>query len=773
MPWRRRSWWVAVAAVLYVGVAALRAAPGASSSWAAVVLGLAVLSLGWRLAAPPVRGPDRIDPLARSAARVVATATAVALVAELGPEAPSFMAAPMLGLAMASVASLVALGRVASLGGIAARPTRGRQLDAAALAAVPWTVALGLAVARTVAPARTAALEQAAIDLALVAAALGSLGIAFVASLVLYAARRFELGVAERAAASLWLSVLCLAIGLSAALMSVARPETIVPLSALTGAVCVTAAAISQQPARVSRALRTAVALTVLCAPLAAVAVVVVYKVPTRAGLVLFAVTIAASLTGLLARPVAEQLAPERGRWLQALRRALRAAKAPEPRQVLAGVLVAIRDGMPRSAAPAKLLRLASEDAVYVDRAGYLHTEPAELPERLVALAEQEPERVLSVEALRYVEVTRPEVRPLVEWMDVRGAGAVALVLDEEVCVGLLQWPSARRRSPLASEEAEAMRRLADHLGAAIGADAQLARSRARELAAEQEVAAARAGVDSLQATADRESGRRRALAEAKARPVRVACYSPAAQTALAELERLARSGRPVALLAPRGIDAVSWAAAFHLASARADGVLHVVDAAAEVATGEAEQASLERWQDPARSPLALARCGTLLVLNAHALPQGIQRYLGHGLREEQTGLVVALVSAATELGAAGDLEQSLVERLGDRALGLPPLAERAEDLRALAMHHLYRLGMRLRGRPYGLSLQGQALLNEYPWPGNDAELEAVLVQAVLASETPVVDRSSLAGLLPPPHGPSSASSPSPDRPADPERAAG
>jgi hypothetical protein len=596
MFWRLRSLWGAAAVVLYVGAAAVRAQADVPRPWVGLAVGLGALLGGWRLCQPPVRGADRIDPVARSAARVVVTALAAVLVAILAPPSPSFLVARNLGTGVAAVASLVALVRVGSLGGIAARPTRGRQLDAAVAASLLWLAAVGLALGRALAPTQTGLLAPVAVDYATVAAALGSIGIGLVATLRLYAQRRFELGVAERAAAALWLGVLCLALGVFATLMSVASPEAVIPIAALGAAACVTAASISQRPALVSRALRSAASVTMLCAPVVCLAVVAAYKVPTAAGLVLFVTTIAAATLGLLSPRLAALLAPERGRWLQTLDQALSAAQRPEPAQALVAVLVAIRDGLPRDAEQATLYRLASQDRAWVDRAGYQHTERAEIPERLVALAEQEPERVLSVEALRYVQVRRPEARSLVEWMDTRGAGVAVLVLDEQLCVGVLLWPSAGRSSPLSFEEVTALRALGDHLGAAIGAASQLARSRARELEAEQAMAAAQGEAATLRAVIDRDARRWRAHAEQLGRPARIACYSPAAQATRINAERFGAGGLPLAL-----VDALSWAAVVHLASPHGMGPLVVVDAAFEPAEAEPVERALSAGAGPGR----------------------------------------------------------------------------------------------------------------------------------------------------------------------------
>ena len=61
-----------------------------------------------------------------------------------------------------------------------------------------------------------------------------------------------------------------------------------------------------------------------------------------------------------------------------------------------------------------------------------------------------------------------------------------------------------------------------------------------------------------------------------------------------------------------------------------------------------------------------------------------------------------------------------------------------------MALHKLSRFGLRLRGEPMGLSMSAQALLNEHTWPGNEAELDAVLLRAALATAGAVVDREQL-----------------------------
>lgn len=735
--WRSRGWWAATAVVLYIAAAALRADPRSPIAWLALGLGPLSLTIGWRLTAVPSRGIDTVAVEARRASRVVVAGTALALVAALLPSEASFIAAQRLGIALACVASLVALGRVTSLGGIAARRVRS---DAPAYAVgLLWLAALALAFGRAIFEGERPILAQLNVDYACVAASLGSLSIAMVAAYRLYAQRRFELGVSERAAAALWLTVLASSVAVLASLMSVADPARATPLTALTAAVLITVAAMTQTPTGISRLLRAAASVVLLCAPVVSIAVVVAYKWPTHAGLILFVVASLAGLLGLFSPKLAARLAPERGLWLEVLERATVASKQPDPRQAVIAVLSTIRDGMglvglseEEGIAPhanqAALYRLASSDRVTVDRAGYMHVAKVDIPMKLVDLASQEPEQVLSTESLRYVQVTRPEVRELVAWLDARRAGMVALVLDEDVCVGMLLWPAAGRSAPLSYEEVRAARQLADHLGAVTGAAAQLARSRERELAAEQAVAEIEQRVAELRAVIARQTSRQRALSEMFARPARATSYSPAAQAALVAVERMGQLNMPFSLAAPAGIDPVCWAAVAHLASPRADGTLIIVDAASS------EEQPIGRWQDASTSPLEVARDGTLVLIDPTALPVETQRYLA-AARADDCGLVLVHPSSASP-EALGEHLAALVE---DRLIVLPTLAERAEDLRALALHKLSRIGLRLRGRPYGISLQAQALLNEHDWPGNDAELEAALLRAALSTRGDVV----------------------------------
>ncbi|WP_437839698.1 hypothetical protein [Sorangium sp. So ce1153] len=781
---RRRSFWIAAAAVAYTAFAALRAAGGHGPAWLAL-LGLpALLGLGFRWVERPPRGEDRIEPAARSAAAVCLTGAAMLAAARSGPTGLALIALGNLGAAMAAMAALVGLARVAGLGGLLEAPPSTRRLDAAAFASLFWTVAVALPAVSAVAPARAADLDPLFVHYATSAASLGSLTVMLVALARVRIARRLELGVADRVEAALLLSATALAVGLAAAFVGVASPEAILPVTSAVAAVCVAFCTVAADAAQVSRALRLTLALATLATPPALLAVYAVHEAPrgdlglrgapqSSIGVAVFSACAICALAGLLSPALARRFAPEGARWLGAFDAATRAAMNPEPEAALETALSALREASDAGAAghaPPALYLLSPPERVTVDRAGYAHTEPAQVPARLIELAQVEPERVLRVEAAEAVQVRRPEVRPLLAWLAERDVGVVALVNDAEGPIGALAIPRGRRASPMTLEEVSGLRAVADRLGAVIAVSAMLSGSRGREVAARREVEERAREVSRLERALAQSAGRFRAIAGLLARPARAAAYSPAARAAIEQLERLGATGAAVTLLTAPGIDAVAWGAVVHLSSARSEGPLAIVDGAAPAPEafaqafaqarggasgrdGEAPAAgsdetprALALWRDPDSSPIEAARGGTLLVLDAQALSAEVQSYLGAALPDD-VGLVVAVPQTVDALVATGQMSERLADRLGDRAVALPSLASRAEDLRALALDHLARIGVRLRGRPFGLDLRALQAVLDHPWPGNDAEMGAVLLRAALVAEGDVIGEKELSAI--------------------------
>ncbi len=747
MVWRTRSFWLAAGAVAYVAFASLQAAwvgvipkrsPFAGSAGLALAALIALpllLAVGWLVTAPPTRGEDRIEGTARSAARAAMGGAAVLLAARTGPVSAGFTAMANVGAATASMASLVGLSRIASLGGLVTPPPSARKLEAAALGSLLWTVAVALPAARVLAPERVADLDPILIDYATVTASLGSLGLGIASALRVRATRRLELGVAERATAAVLLAITALLIGVLAAVVEVAPPERILPVVTTLAAGAIAASAVTQEATALARALRTTLALSIFAAPPALLAAYLTHAAPTRAGAAVLAACAVCAMAGLAAPTLARRLAPDGSRWLDALDAAGRAALRPDPDEALESALMALRGapgGGGASGAAAALYRIDPAEVVTVDRAGYVHTDPAVLPRGLVELAASEPERILRTSAARASEVRRADLRPLVAWLEEKGIAAVAEVRDETSAVGLLAMPKADRRGTMTLEEARSLRAVADRLGAVISASTALSRSRQRELAARVEMDRLTAETTRINAVIERDEGRLIALAKMLERPARLAAYSPAARAAIDQIERLASAGRPVALLSAPGVEGVAWAALAHLASPKRRGPLTVLDGPSRV------EHDLARWRDPEASPLSAAHGGSLVILDAHALPLDVQSFLGAALTAD-VGIIVTLPSTVDTLVATGQMSERLADRLGDRAVALPTLADRAEDIRALSLEHLGRIGVRLQSRPLGLDSHALAALLEHTWPGNEAELQATLLRASLITEGEVI----------------------------------
>jgi DNA-binding NtrC family response regulator len=86
------------------------------------------------------------------------------------------------------------------------------------------------------------------------------------------------------------------------------------------------------------------------------------------------------------------------------------------------------------------------------------------------------------------------------------------------------------------------------------------------------------------------------------------------------------------------------------------------------------------------------------------------------------------------EVGRA-QFREDLYYRVNVVQLKLPRLADRKEDVAALAYHFLNRYSQRLGGTVQRVSREAMALLTSYGWPGNVRQLENVMERAVILAE--------------------------------------
>ena len=739
--WRSRSYFATLVGLGYVVFAALRSREGASGPWFALVILSIVLALVWAKSTPPLRGIDPIDSTVRSASRATAAGIALLIASWTGEAGnPVLLAAANAGTAIATVATLVSLARIAPGVGMLQPPPATWRMDAVWLASLFWGIATAMPLAVTLVPERTTMVDPLSMNYATLAASSGALGLIIAAAARVRTLRRLELGVADRAAAALALSVVTVAIAIPASLLRVAPPDRVMCAAAVVATICVQLACISREPTGVARTMRTAMAIVLLGAPVALAGVALSLRAPQSTGLLMLVVGGASVLVGIAAPLLARPLGPARSRWLDAISRANEAALHPDPDLALRDALSTVRSLLPGESASPVVFQVSPAEMLSIDRAGYVHSQEADAPEHLYEVAEGEPERTVRTEVLRSLEVRRTDLRPLVQWLDARGLLSVTLVRDEDGPVGLLGIPRAKRRTPMNLEEVRAVRVLADRIGAVLGVSSALARSRAREMDLRHQTDRRGDTIDQLQFRLATERGRVRANAQRLAQPLEAKVYSPAATMALEQARRLGALGVPVTLLTPPGVDPVPWAAVAHLASARAARPLVVVRG-----TDVAEQ-NLDRWRDPQASPLTLADGGTLLVVDVPVLPKTVQDFIAASLAERvapsgsatalDVWLAVSVPTTVDALVAAGRLSSVLADWLGDRALVLPPLRARSEDLRALVLDHLARVGARLRGEPLGIEDRALARLMDHSWPGNDVELADVLLRAALVSHS-------------------------------------
>jgi DNA-binding NtrC family response regulator len=143
------------------------------------------------------------------------------------------------------------------------------------------------------------------------------------------------------------------------------------------------------------------------------------------------------------------------------------------------------------------------------------------------------------------------------------------------------------------------------------------------------------------------------------------------------------------------------------------------------------------------------AHRGTLFLDEIAELPAALQVKLLRVLQERQirrvggTSLVdvdVRVVSATNrdlaDSIAKGQFREELYYRVNVIAIRLPPLRERAGDVRLLAHTFLKRFG---QGRVSGMDDGVAEALDRYPWPGNVRELQNVMERACALADGPTI----------------------------------
>lgn len=91
-----------------------------------------------------------------------------------------------------------------------------------------------------------------------------------------------------------------------------------------------------------------------------------------------------------------------------------------------------------------------------------------------------------------------------------------------------------------------------------------------------------------------------------------------------------------------------------------------------------------------------------------------------------------------------GEFREDLYWRLAVLSLHLPPLRERKEDLPLLCEHFIQKFNRELGKAIRGVASRALELFATYAWPGNIRELESVLYEAMVMSDTPLIEEQNL-----------------------------
>lgn len=138
------------------------------------------------------------------------------------------------------------------------------------------------------------------------------------------------------------------------------------------------------------------------------------------------------------------------------------------------------------------------------------------------------------------------------------------------------------------------------------------------------------------------------------------------------------------------------------------------------------------------------AHGGTLFLDEIGELPQTIQKAFLRVLQEHRFRpvggkrevesdfrLVAATHQNLDEMVEAGEFRMDLLFRLRTLSIELPPLRERKEDIRELAIFHMVRLCERYGIGTKGFSPEFFSVLESYDWPGNVRELVNAIERAI------------------------------------------
>jgi transcriptional regulator with GAF, ATPase, and Fis domain len=214
-------------------------------------------------------------------------------------------------------------------------------------------------------------------------------------------------------------------------------------------------------------------------------------------------------------------------------------------------------------------------------------------------------------------------------------------------------------------------------------------------------------------------------------------------------IAREAQRREPLLIVGPPGAGKEAVAHAVHEASRRPGAFIHVNCPELHTASRLAS-----RGGAPARMPedrllagkMELAAAGTLFLDAVHELPAPFQEALQRVLHDGADAIEAmdVRIIASTTRDMARDAQSGrldpLFRELSRYRIVVPALADRRDDIPALAHHFVHRLGRQL-GKPVsGVSPESMSRLEAYLWPGNIRELRTVLERAIMVARSSLIE---------------------------------
>lgn len=214
-----------------------------------------------------------------------------------------------------------------------------------------------------------------------------------------------------------------------------------------------------------------------------------------------------------------------------------------------------------------------------------------------------------------------------------------------------------------------------------------------------------------------------------------------------ATLKRVANTGSRVLISGPAGAGKEVAARLLHAWSPRADKAFVTVNSARitperfeQELFGEEEDGRLVR-----AGLLELADGGTLYLDEVADMPESTQARILRVLTDQsfvrvggnrQIGVDVRVVSstakALQEEIAERRFREDLYYRLNVVPIDIPPLANRRDDIPALAEHFFTRYAREQGRTPPGIAVDAMAAMQAYDWPGNVRQFRNVIERTVI-----------------------------------------